>query len=149
LIANTTFRNPPRPFAGSVPLHDLIPHLSPQELGFVDALDKELAKIEEFYDARKKEMEVRTKMLEAQLIELNVHHRRFHEAQVKKKGWISVLFLANSPKFQESTLHGKKTPVTEDSPIDNPRSSLDSRHSTALDPDEYQAAKKKLKKSGH
>lgn len=70
-------------------MHDLIPHLSPQELGFVDALDKELAKIEEFYDARKKEMEVRTKMLEAQLIELNVHHRRFHVRLIPKPCYLA------------------------------------------------------------
>ncbi|KAJ3716823.1 SPX domain-containing protein [Lentinula guzmanii] len=75
--ANTP-RSPPHPFAGSIPLHDLIPLLSLQEAGFIDALDKELEKIENFYDARKKEMERRTKLLQAQLIELNLHHQRFH-----------------------------------------------------------------------
>ncbi|KAF8830706.1 hypothetical protein HHX47_DHR2001164 [Lentinula edodes] len=136
--ANTTLRSPPHPFSGSIPLHDLLPLLSPQETSFIDALDKELDKIEDFYDARKKEMETRSKLLEAQLIELNVHQQRFNEAQAGSSRWNIML-------------HSKKTHEIEGNlpNIDSghlPSSKRNSLHHH-LDPEEYQTAKKKLNKA--
>ncbi|KAJ4473080.1 hypothetical protein J3R30DRAFT_762073 [Lentinula aciculospora] len=144
-------------------MHDLIPLLSPQEASFIEALDEELEKIEKFYDARKKEMETRTKLLEAQLIELNAHHQRFHEAQAGNSRWNTILQLATkfknlqpnllvkhgsdespSQKFENSEIE-KNPPQTDSEYLSSNKHDLSlHRH---LDPEEYQTAKKKLNKA--
>ncbi|KAJ3828974.1 SPX domain-containing protein [Lentinula raphanica] len=163
LTRASTLRSPPHPFAGSIPLHDLIPLLSPQEVSFIDALDKELEKIEKFYDTRKKEMETRTKLLQAQLIELNLHHQRFHEAQARNSQWNVVLHFVTkfrSPQAsmlehlkpnESSSQKGKTTEIGDSLPHVDSGYSSTSKHDNPLDPrldpDEYQAAKKKLNKA--
>ncbi|KIK56661.1 hypothetical protein GYMLUDRAFT_174084, partial [Collybiopsis luxurians FD-317 M1] len=150
----------PQPFASSIPLRELIPLLRPQETAFIDALDKELEKIEKFYDARKSEMEARTKVIEAQLIELNIHHQRFNEARAKNSGnlWSSALHFTTRLVAQSSDADGEpetpriKTPETEETAHGQPSPiSLDKRRSTStreeLDPEEYVNAKKKLQKA--
>ncbi|KAF9060163.1 SPX domain-containing protein [Rhodocollybia butyracea] len=85
-----------------------------EETEFVNTLDKELEKVETFYGARKKHFEARSKVLEAQLIELSVHHERFHEAQVKGNGWMNILVFAKkpyAPKFDAHTHHSRITVV--------------------------------------
>ncbi|KAJ3882793.1 hypothetical protein F5051DRAFT_243962 [Lentinula edodes] len=153
--ANTTLRSPPHPFSGSIPLHDLLPLLSPQETSFIDALDKELEKIEDFYDARKKEMETRSKLLEAQLIELNVHQQRFNEAQAGSSRWNIMLqyvtrYKAPRPDILDHHSSKKTHEIEGNLPnIDSghlPSSKRNSLHHH-LDPEEYQTAKKKLNKA--
>lgn len=67
---------PANPLA-ALPLHELLTHLSPQELAFFTALDAEYEKIETFYLDREKEMHARTKMLQEQLGELSDHKKLF------------------------------------------------------------------------
>ncbi|PPQ86656.1 hypothetical protein CVT25_006840 [Psilocybe cyanescens] len=66
-----------------LPLHELLNHLSPQEVSFFILLDAQLDKVESFYLAREQEMLTRGHMLKIQLDELQDHRKLFHEAQLQ------------------------------------------------------------------
>jgi len=61
----------------TLPLHDILLELSPQEIAFVNMLDAQLEKVEAFYVSREEEMVARGKMLQSQLHEL-VEHRKIY-----------------------------------------------------------------------
>ena len=61
------------PFSTSLPLHELLPLLSPLERSFFEALDAELERVENFYLDREDEMRSRGRALEDQLSELSTH----------------------------------------------------------------------------
>ncbi|KAF8887598.1 EXS family-domain-containing protein [Infundibulicybe gibba] len=77
---------PPHPLV-SLPLRDLLYHLSPVELAFFSYLDGQYDKIESFYLDREKEMAARTKLLRDQLNELRDHRKLFHQAQSANPAW--------------------------------------------------------------
>ncbi|KAF5390741.1 hypothetical protein D9757_004545 [Collybiopsis confluens] len=164
--ANSAFRTS----SASISLRELIPILSPQDSAFVDALDREVEKIETFYDARKREMETRTKVIKAQLTELEVHHQRFHEAQarnVNHNPLTSALhftskLMAHGPALvpssssgseneEDSSMSKSKRELADTEQRGEPsRNSLDQRPSAArddLNPEDYENAKKKLQKA--
>lgn len=60
----------------SLPLHEILTLLSPQEVAFFTMLDKQLEKVESFYRAREEEMLARGRLLQTQLNELNEHRNR-------------------------------------------------------------------------
>ncbi|KAF5345945.1 hypothetical protein D9758_011435 [Tetrapyrgos nigripes] len=152
----------------SIPLKELRPLLAEPEVAFFDALDKELEKIETFYSNREKEMQERTKLLENQLNELDMHRKRYHDTQGSKSPPWSLALKPAVDLGQRLRHHGKRvsgTPqadgqdaqdqVTETDESDKKNSfsfpgngkrpkRLPPR---ALDPEEYQNAKKKLKKA--
>ncbi|KAF5353642.1 hypothetical protein D9757_013185 [Collybiopsis confluens] len=164
--ANSAFRTS----SASISLRELIPILSPQDSAFVDALDREVEKIETFYDARKREMETRTKVIKAQLTELEVHHQRFHEAQarnVNHNPLTSALhftskLMAHGPALvpssssgseneEDSSMSKSKRELADTEQRGEPsRNSLDQRPSAGrddLNPEDYENAKKKLQKA--
>jgi len=67
----------PHPLA-ALPLHELLEHLTPQEVSFFTMLDAQLDKVESFYIAREKEMLDRSYLLQMQLNELNDHRKLFY-----------------------------------------------------------------------
>ncbi|KAJ7269845.1 SPX domain-containing protein [Mycena rebaudengoi] len=72
------FVNPMRrhPYS-ELSLNSLMLLLSPPELAFFSVLDAELQKVESFYLEREKAMQLRTRDLEAQVNELNEHKKLF------------------------------------------------------------------------
>lgn len=61
-----------------MPLHELLPLLSSTEKLFFAALDRELEKIEAFYEKQEKALQEHTQMLKEQLNELAEHRKQFY-----------------------------------------------------------------------
>ncbi|KAJ6595867.1 SPX domain-containing protein [Mycena vulgaris] len=155
----------PHPYS-ELPLRDLLPLLSPPELAFFTTLDAELDKIERFYVAREKEMQLRTKLLEQQLDELS-EHRKLFNAAYPSGAWTSAINAAAMLKFKSKLLNAEETVESTAGPAKNKalgklpgtvtssRSNLTQERGTAetdhgtvhLDPEEYHDAKHKLKKA--
>ncbi|KAI3608133.1 signal transduction protein [Moniliophthora roreri] len=173
--ANPTVHSP-RPFAGPLPLNNLYPLLSSEELKFFKALDHELEKVENFYLDREKEMRARTLVIEDQLNELIQHRQRFHAARARRRRWSDLthdLFAVIKPGLKQNQVQkldsslvtesvlenedltnigssSKKTGKNDQSPPSgsHPESGNDRNgKGHTLDPDEYRNAKKKLKKA--
>jgi len=66
----------------SIPLHDIIPLLSPQEAAFFTILDQQLDKVESFYCAREEEMLQRGHILRSQLNDLEGHRNLLQVSNV-------------------------------------------------------------------
>ncbi|KAK7034489.1 Xenotropic and polytropic retrovirus receptor 1 [Paramarasmius palmivorus] len=174
---NTALHSP-HPFSGPLPLNDLYPLLSSEEMKFFKALDHELEKVENFYLDREKDMRARTRLIEEQLNELSQHQQRFHAARARRSRWpvfAGDMFSALRPRFRllahrDVTLVGAPTAdgLHESDPY--PRKISDSKRAgkkrdespssfshwdignkripeRSFNPDEYQNAKKKLKKA--
>ncbi|KAJ7740035.1 SPX domain-containing protein [Mycena maculata] len=160
----------PHPYS-ELPLHDLMPLLSPLEREFFTTLDAELLKIETFYVAREQDMQMHTKLLEHQLNELDEHRNRFYAAY-PYGAWKSAIntgtilkltskLLSEEQAAESAASHvkakGKATIRKAAGKISGAGASsnqkLDSEpyetvHGTVrLDPDEYYSAKHKLKKA--
>ncbi len=146
-LANSTLH----PYSISPTLQELRSQLSPEELSFLDALDQELEKIETFYLDREKEMQTRTTALEEQLHELTYHRKLFHETHPSTpKPWV----LGKVGKVGIKKSQKSQKPVATDSFRSRRNSNETARphgkgpsYAHALDPDEYQNAKKKLNKA--
>ncbi|KAJ7598998.1 SPX domain-containing protein [Mycena floridula] len=133
--------NPRHPFTAPLSMPELLPLLSQQELDFFTALDAELEKIESFYLDREGEMADRTKTLEAQFQELSVHQQRF---QALYAGQARPWFLR---KLRWNAFAPKQTKTL---PENLRRENVHSDPSALrlfLDQEEYQTAKKQLKKA--
>ncbi|KAL0960089.1 hypothetical protein HGRIS_011733 [Hohenbuehelia grisea] len=84
----------------ALPLHTLLPTLSPVERSFFAKLDSELEKIESFYLDREKEMQARTQMLKEQLNELGDHRKRYYAAHADQgQNWASMLGTTHGLEF--------------------------------------------------
>ncbi|KAJ7485253.1 SPX domain-containing protein [Mycena latifolia] len=157
-----------------LPLRQLMPLLSPPELAFFTTLDAELDKIETFYVAREKEMQLRTKLLEDQLNELS-EHRKLFNATHPSGAWAStintaaILKLKTKLRREEEEMESAVRPATKNkgkstitkaagrishsaassvSNLTQEQGTTETEHGTAhLDPDEYYNAKHKLKKA--
>lgn len=142
--ANSTLH----PYSIPPTLQELRGQLSPEELSFLDALDQELEKIETFYLDREKEMQTRTTALEEQLHELTYHRKLFHETHPSTpKPWVLG-------KVGKVGIKKPQKPVATDGFRSRRNSNETARphgkgpsYAHALDPDEYQNAKKKLNKA--
>ncbi|KAF8917968.1 SPX domain-containing protein, partial [Mucidula mucida] len=126
----------PIPFAAPPTLQETRSLLSSLEKSFLDALDGELDKIETFYLDREKEMTARAQLLHEQLHELTHHRKLFHEAQERS---IRVDKFLGIRKTSKSPLKKRKAKSQKDQD--------DDAKFGYLDPEEYQNAKKKLKKA--
>ncbi|KAL1759592.1 EXS family-domain-containing protein [Schizophyllum commune] len=158
----------PQPFTAPATYSELLPLLSPIELNFFKLLDAELEKVESFYLDREKEMQERTVLLREQLNELNDHRKLFYPkaklpavdgAPIEKT--LTKTTTKSGGGFLDSNrdrYHQGETPDSEEdiedrlppSPPATPveRSSTPQpRRRVMLDPDEYQHAKKRLKKA--
>lgn len=143
-LANSTLH----PYSIPPTLQELRSQLSPEELSFLDALDQELEKIETFYLDREKEMQTRTTALEEQLHELTYHRKLFHETHPSTpKPWVLG-------KVGKVGIKKPQKPVATDGFRSRRNSNETARphgkgpsYAHALDPDEYQNAKKKLNKA--
>ncbi|PBK68704.1 EXS-domain-containing protein, partial [Armillaria solidipes] len=143
-LANSTLH----PYSIPPTLQELRGQLSPEELSFLDALDQELEKIETFYLDREKEMQIRTTALEEQLHELTYHRKLFHETHPSTpKPWVLG-------KVGKVGIKKPQKPVAKDGFRSRRNSNETARphgkgpsYAHALDPDEYQNAKKKLNKA--
>ncbi|KAL1730576.1 EXS family-domain-containing protein, partial [Schizophyllum commune] len=158
----------PQPFTAPATYSELLPLLSPIELNFFKLLDAELEKVESFYLDREKEMQERTVLLREQLNELNDHRKLFYPkaklpavdgAPIEKT--LTKTTTKSGGGFFDSNrdrYHQGETPDSEEdiedrlppSPPATPveRSSTPQpRRRVMLDPDEYQHAKKRLKKA--
>lgn len=62
----------------AIPLHLLLPTLPEVHRKFFSYLDKQLEKIEQFYEAREKEVRARTEALRIQLEELKDHRKVYY-----------------------------------------------------------------------
>lgn len=89
-----------------LPLHELLEHLTPQEVSFFTMLDAQLDKVESFYIAREKEMLDRSYMLQIQLNELNDHRKLFHETNTQVS-WLSSIVTSTKNKFGLRHFMGK------------------------------------------
>ncbi|KAG7441122.1 SPX-domain-containing protein [Guyanagaster necrorhizus] len=138
----------PHPYSLPLTLQDLRGQLSPEELSFLDALDKELEKIETFYLDREKEMQTRTTALEGQLHELSYHRKLFHETHPStSKPWIlGKVGKVGFRKPQKAVNADGYRPQRNCNETAHPHGKSPS-YAHALDPDEYQNAKKKLNKA--
>ncbi|KAJ7682999.1 SPX domain-containing protein [Mycena rosella] len=159
----------PHPYS-ELPLRDLMPLLSPPELAFFSTLDAELDKIETFYIAREKEMQIRTKLLEQQLTELTEHRKLFDAAHASSSAWTSAMnpaailnlkskllreeeaikYAKNKGKSAVDKTVGKSSHSATSSVTNftQERGTTETEHVTVrLDPDEYYDAKHKLKKA--
>lgn len=141
------------------PLHQFLQQLSPAQQTFFDLLDKNLDKVDSFYQEREKEMCERGNRLRKQLEELVAHRQRIYETPAatnsrffKKKGHFARAYMRKS-----TDLRAAKFPL-EAGLGAPPRHGLAGFLSTsngktvessktAFDPREYQHAKKKLKKA--
>ncbi|KAK7463123.1 Xenotropic and polytropic retrovirus receptor 1 [Stygiomarasmius scandens] len=175
--AGSTIRQTTQPFGRPLPLNELRPLLSDVEVAFFNALDKELEKVESFYSNREKEMQNRTRLLQTQLQELSTHRQRYHDAQGKSGTWSSALkpaFALNlgsrlyyhGKRQEKPVLNNKESSDRHNLPVSNigdkekrissvesstfsPGDGQERQHlpPRALDPDEYQRAKRTLKKA--
>jgi len=66
----------------SLPLHEIISLLSPQETAFFTILDQQLDKVESFYRAREEEMLKRGHILRLQLNDLEEHRNLLQVSNV-------------------------------------------------------------------
>uniref|UniRef100_A0A8H7XW23 Uncharacterized protein n=1 Tax=Psilocybe cubensis TaxID=181762 RepID=A0A8H7XW23_PSICU len=105
----------PRPLdpLSVLPLHELLNHLSPQEVSFFILLDAQLDKVESFYLAREKEMLTRGRMLKIQLVELQEHRKLFHEAQ-SQTSWATNFLSAAKSVVNLGRLPAKVAPPQSD-----------------------------------
>ncbi|KAF7351257.1 SPX and EXS domain-containing protein 3 [Mycena sanguinolenta] len=152
------------PFS-ELPLHELMRLLSPPELAFFSTLDAEIEKIEAFYVAKEQEMKNHTELLALQLHELDEHRKLFDAAYPSGTSAMDPLILKFKSKLvkdEEAVLatakdKGKATiNKTVDKLLDNATSSnvqlfQEGNSNLAvqprLDPEEYQSARRKLKKA--
>ncbi|OCB90034.1 EXS family protein/ERD1/XPR1/SYG1 family protein [Sanghuangporus baumii] len=154
----------------ALPLSVILQTLRPIERKFIDKLDKELEKVEDFYLARGRDALLRASALKQQLRELEDHRKLFYEARAAETTWKSILVprqvAHRLPEIQfPNAVRGSKLDPAKDaaavqtlsSPQDNSKGSR-SRSSSPintrtgfgrirLDPDEYKNAKKNLKKA--
>ncbi|KAK0474204.1 EXS family-domain-containing protein [Armillaria novae-zelandiae] len=144
LRANSTLH----PYSIPPTLQELRGQLSPEELSFLDALDRELEKIETFYLDREKEMQTRTTALEEQLHELTYHRKLFHETHPSTpKPWVlGKVGKVGIKKPQKSVVTDGFRSRRNSNETTRPHGKGPS-YAHALDPDEYQNAKKKLNKA--
>ncbi|KAL1726991.1 EXS family-domain-containing protein, partial [Schizophyllum commune] len=156
----------PEPFTSAPSYAVLLTLLSPSELQFFYMLDTERQKIEEFYLAREKELQDRTAQLRGQLNEL-IDHRKLIETASRQSCTPSALpqsirvrFSSFKPMALPAAERSTATLVDqrEDADLEKglPRlsghkrdwsssSSLTKRN--MLDPDDFQHAKRSLKKA--
>ncbi|KAK1235825.1 Xenotropic and polytropic retrovirus receptor 1 [Marasmius sp. AFHP31] len=123
-----------------MPLNTLYTVLTAEQKKFFEALDVQLAKVEQFYVAREKELRERSTLLQSQLNELRQHRETFHSAQERRaREW--ARFKLDPLAVILPTPLGKRKgkDVSRDSSISPPRQ--------YFDPDEYHTAKKRLKKA--
>ncbi|KAG8819078.1 hypothetical protein FRC19_010139 [Serendipita sp. 401] len=141
---------------GRVPtsLAEVLAELTPLEQEFVDALDAELSKVENFYREREKEAILRSNLIKVQLHELKDHRKIFHAYEEqhptilpKVIGKMAAHIVPqslglNHPATEEDQQLHRLTPSTSQQGGRNA-----SPHPTKFDPDEYHNAKKRLKKA--
>ncbi|KAK0203403.1 SPX domain-containing protein [Desarmillaria ectypa] len=136
------------PYSIPPTLQELRRQLCPEELSFLDALDQELEKIETFYLDREKAMQIRTTALEEQLHELSYHRKLFHETHPSTpKPWVlGKVGKVGIKKPQKAVATDGFRSQRNSGEAARPHGKSPS-YAHALDPDEYQNAKKKLNKA--
>ncbi len=142
----------PIPFAAPPTLQETRSLLSSLEKSFLDALDGELDKIETFYLDREKEMTARAQLLHEQLHELTHHRKLFHVSYTSFNHLLPFIILQEA---QERSIRVDKflgIRKTSKSPLKKRKAKSqkdqdDDAKFGYLDPEEYQNAKKKLKKA--
>ena len=83
----------------TLPLQELLTHLTPPEKSFFDYFDAQLEKIEAFYVSREKELLIRTQTLQEQLSELQ-NHREFVHVRLLHINFFNSMMLI-PPLFQQ------------------------------------------------
>lgn len=138
-------------------LHQFLQQLSPVQQKFFKLLDKNLDKVDSFYQGREREMCERGNRLRKQLEELVAHRQRIYETPaatnsrfLTKKGRFTRAYLRKSTDLRAAKIppeagcgapptHGLAVFLSEKQTVESSK--------TAFDPREYQHAKKKLKKA--
>ncbi|KAI0266051.1 EXS family-domain-containing protein [Gloeopeniophorella convolvens] len=137
-------------------LAQLLEPMPPIQLAFFDKLASELAKIEAFFIARETEARERSRRLRAQLDELKDHRRLFYEAHPADHRPWSLPFLpapgAPAAKRLRRALHHPRGPihVDEDDAAGGEKDAPgahEKRRAPRLNPEEYQHARKRLKRA--
>ncbi|KAI0319243.1 SPX domain-containing protein [Amylostereum chailletii] len=173
MSSRTSFNSTP---SSAVTLTGLLENMSSVQLAFFSKLDRELDKVEQFYIARETEAKERSAILRTQLTELKDHRRLYHELHSNSiKKWASAILPSSaersseaaSRKFYQFTGRARRKiqrrPKAEGSrEVDlemdlaapdgtkTPRTQAREEHTMSkfrLDPDEYQRARKRLKKA--
>ncbi|TRM63672.1 EXS family-domain-containing protein, partial [Schizophyllum amplum] len=165
------YHRTPQPFTAPATYSELLPLLSSDELIFFKLLDSELEKVELFYQDREKEMQDRSALLKEQLNELNDHRKLFYVGG-STTAWVpfgikpDIRLRLRAPKaraalppLQESVEKtvskseksdeggsGRLPPSPPGTPVEHSANQVPRRR-IMLDPDEYQHAKKRLKKA--
>ncbi|KAI5121712.1 hypothetical protein M0805_002105 [Coniferiporia weirii] len=172
--ARTHQRTDSRATKIALPLMVILPTLSPLERQFIEKLDKELEKVENFYRAREQEAIIRASMLKEQLRELQDHRKLFHDAKAAESTWASLPGLyhvvdklsgLSIPRSVRGLKDARDSCVKDAhfsaSPSHVPRNGKERENSRStsphargagglgaqLDPDEYKSAKRDLKKA--
>lgn len=84
----------------TLPLQELLTHLTPPEKSFFDYFDAQLEKIEAFYVSREKELLIRTQTLQEQLSELQNHREFVHQVNDERITWTSAIVTALKLKLR-------------------------------------------------
>ncbi|VDB96024.1 unnamed protein product [Peniophora sp. CBMAI 1063] len=165
-------RREPRNSQDDVPLtlEMLIAPMSPAQKAFVEKLDREHDKVESFYLAREKEARTQASRLRMELNELKQHRALFHQIHPGKPAqWAAALISEDTRealrrKWTEFTgyrlpqimavAHLVSPPATANHSVADlhntprmPPSSASASRLTRYDPDEYERARKRVKKA--
>ncbi|PVF97400.1 SPX-domain-containing protein [Serendipita vermifera] len=133
-------------------LSEALATMTPLECQFFEALDKELRKVVDFYREREKEALVRVSVIKEQLDDLKDHRKIFHayeDQQVmpilpKVLGKLAIHLSPPMPWKQPISSNNEDAVDPSTSRGNAGRSSS---QPAKYDPDDYQEAKKKLKKA--
>ncbi|KIM22136.1 hypothetical protein M408DRAFT_18233 [Serendipita vermifera MAFF 305830] len=138
-------------------LHEVLETMTPLQVQFVQALDMELAKVQNFYREREKDALVRSALIKEQLNDLKDHRRIFHAYEEQQSGFIVPKAIGKlaahlSPSRMPWALGHKDDHDDTVGPgptqsTSRPGVSRQGSPQPRFDPDEYQNAKKKLKKA--
>ncbi|CAG8609901.1 11674_t:CDS:10, partial [Acaulospora colombiana] len=126
--------------------------MTPLECQFFEGLDKELRKVVDFYREREKEALIRVSVIKEQLNDLRDHRKIFHdheEQQVmpilpKMIGKLAIHLSPPMPWKQPIAVNNEENLAPSTSKGNGERSSS---QPPRYDPEDYQEAKKKLKKA--
>ncbi|KAG8807091.1 hypothetical protein FRC17_004659 [Serendipita sp. 399] len=131
-------------------LAEALAGLTPLEQEFIQALDAELAKVENFYREREKEAIIRSSVIKAQLNELKDHRKIFHAYEEQHPPLPKVLGKMAAhivPQTLSRAYHvDEASPQASEPAPSTSRQRAASPHASRLDPEEYQNAKKGLKR---
>lgn len=150
-VREARWRYPP-----DIPLKELVPQMTPSERKFFEVLDQELEKVEAFYEEREAEAVNRYKILTEQLEQLAQHRAQYVARQSRFALLKERIPLPNpsnlkrvvtkqaGQEVESMTVNGNDSPLAGDDLTQN-RDGYRRAAGTALSPENYIAARRKLK----